>query len=170
MAAESLRGWRAEMDALLDDFGKQEYSYPLGENQLREPPADLSEAPSVLRDLYAECDGFSLPDIHVGYFADSLSRLASASRRGEPSWVSNRGRAEILVFGSDGGGGRFVVELEMGAILYLPSDGGVRDRVYEEVPQLPVRVLAPNVEAFALLLLADVRAHVMGTENHGFMV
>lgn len=145
--------------------------YPQGSNEVRPPLKRLpSEIPDALKALYSEFDGLSMPDVHVGYFIDPASRVVSASERGEPEHMANSNNCRFRVFGSDGGGGRFVVEILNGAVLYLPSSGLVRDKGFYPVPESPVRHLSASVNGFLRLLFNDVHAFVCDDRDHRYMI
>lgn len=109
-----------------------------------------------LRDLYAEVGEVALPDVHVGYFLHPASFLTETAGRGLPAQVETRTlTTDVTAFGSDGGGGLFVVDTRDGSVWYLPS-GAVHDGVYRAGLDEPYRV-AEDVPAFLDLLLAAVR-------------
>ena len=126
--------------------------------------------PAPLRELYGACDGLSAPDVHVGYFIDPASRVASAVQRGEPVLVAGVRSYPVHVFGSDGGGGRFAVGLEDAAVYYLPSSGAVDERKFIENSASPVRRIAASVDDFLRRLRDDVHAFVQGDDAHEYLV
>jgi hypothetical protein len=110
MLSVEAREWVRNVRADLVELAHQDFGYPLGTNEIREPSsAGPTSVPSHLGELYDACDGLSAPDVHVGYFIDSSSRVASAAERGEPGLVAGVRNCPIHVFGSDGGGGRFAI-------------------------------------------------------------
>lgn len=111
-----------------------------------------------------------MPDIHVGYFIDTAQRILSAAVRGEPIQIVGDTKRSIQVFGSDGGGGRFAVASDDGAVYYLPSSGAVRDGRYFEDQLVQTRRVAGSVCEFMDRLKADVRAFVTGDEHHRYLV
>ena len=83
--------------------------------------------------------------------------------------VEGRRSIPVYVFGSDGGGGRFALGLEDGAVYYLPSSGEVRDGVFRETNAAVVRRLAPDVIGCLERLLSDIEAFTRGVEGHVFL-
>ena len=170
MAKHDFTAWSDSIRALLDELATQDFGYPLGVNEVRPPAAELNAVPADLVELYAAFDGMSLPDVHVGYFIDSAHRVASAAQRGEPTRIHGAYPRSIHVFGSDGGGGRFALDIENGAIYYLPSSGSVRDGVFFEDDVVHVHRIAGSILEFLRLLKADIAAFVRGDEIHKYMV
>lgn len=169
----SIRSCIDELRTLLTHVRRLDLGYPLGTNEIRKikPQARKSVEhrglPRDLLELYAHCDGLSVEDVRVGYFVDRASRAATASDRGEPIEVRPEGWA-VVVFGSDGGGGRFALRLVDHAILHLGS-GAVRAGVFYDSGGL-VRVLAPSVSAFVCRLRDDVEAFVDNRDDWEFMI
>jgi hypothetical protein len=159
-----------EVRALLDALTEQDLGYELGTNEVRPPGAVGAAVPEPLRELYAALDGVSMPDVHVGYFIDTAQRIMSAAVRGEPIQIVGDSERPIQVFGSDGGGGRFAVASDDGAVHYLPSSGAVRGGRYFEDQLVQSRRVAGSVCEFMDRLKADVRAFVNGDEHHRYLV
>lgn len=156
------------IEELLGELAAQDFGYPLGKNEVRSPPEAVKGLPAALVPLYKICNGLSMPDVHVGYFIDSADRVASARERGEPTLTTDAPHTSIHVFGSDGGGGRFAIRLNDGAIYYLPSGGAVRDGVFDDCGQGSERV-AETLNEFLCRLSDDVAAFVHEKEGHGYM-
>src|SRR5579864_8251169 len=109
----------AQMTPLLRKFRDLNLGYTQGLNSLR-PPAKAAEL-SILKDrfgrflsdelleFYALADGIDLSDVRIGYFLHPISKILDRERMGEPIRVSGLLDGEILVIGSDGGGGKFAV-------------------------------------------------------------
>ena len=166
------------MQASLVQLRAVDLGYPQGQNMVR-PPAS-SESVDMLRretplfgdaglyHLYEVCDGVTLPDVHNGYFIHAVALIARGVASGEPRALSQPGAGseEVLVFGSDGGGGRFAVRRNpLGEVVHLASFGEVRNGVYDG----RVRTLAPSVESFLERLHADLDAFIACTEGWSFM-
>lgn len=74
-----------QIRAQLPDLYAIDFGYPLGDNVVRDanrqngfPDAFVSKrGANWLASLYLACDGLSLPDVHTGYFLESLERLVS---------------------------------------------------------------------------------------------
>jgi hypothetical protein len=171
MATISLKEWLETVRADLAELARQDFDYPLGTNEVREPSSTRPTAvPSQLDELYRAFDGLSLPDVHVGYFIDTASRVASAPQRGEPVFVAGVPDLSVHVFGSDGGGGRFAIGVNDGAVYYLPSSGAVRQGRFIEDSASGVRRIAANVSDFLSRLREDIHAFVQGDSEHEYMV
>jgi hypothetical protein len=170
--------WVPSIREQLGQLAERDFSFPLGTNVIREPAASRRGAmPWALKELYAACDGMSLPDVYNGYFIDAAARVATAPHRGEPRWIvrdwKTRRFAErmpIHVFGSDGGGGRFAVGLRDGAVRFLPSSGAVREGKFIEGEWSRARRVGLNVRLFLARLLLDIRAFVRGKRGHVYLI
>jgi hypothetical protein len=121
--------WVAQLRKSLAELETQDFAYPL-RNDVRHPAPNRPVLPEALEPLYAVTDGISLPHAHVGYFIESAEGVAAMPARGEPSRLEGLMAMEIVVFGSDGGGSRFVLRIDDGSVYFLPSSGAMRDRVY----------------------------------------
>ena len=166
-----LTEWLISIRADLASLALQDFGYPLGTNEVRERSLlQHGPLPVQLDVLYDAFDGLSLPDVHVGYFIDSASRASTAAQRGEPTALANEQQMKVHVFGSDGGGGRFVIGLNDGAVYYLPSSGAVRGGMFHEDISSPVRRVAASVSDFLVRLREDIHAFVQGNYEHEFMV
>lgn len=152
--------------ALLTKLAMQDFGYPLGVNEVRDPSPQYFDLPSGLQPLYAVCDGVSMPDVHIGYFIDRASRAASARVRGEPTQIQGIESSEIHVFGSDGGGGRFALESIGGAVYYLPSAGAVNGGAFIADDVARPQKVAEQLIDFLWLIQEDVEAFVMGRRGH----
>jgi len=160
-----MEAWLTAVRADLAAMARLDFRYPLGANEVRAPASSVPDGlPVVLDELYRGFDGLSWPDVHVGYFIDTAGRAASASERGEPVVVVGETTFPVHVFGSDGGGGRFAVGLNDGAVLYLPSSGAVREGRFFGDRASRVRRIAESVPAFLGLLRGDLRAFVLGED------
>ena len=73
------------------------------------------------------------------------------------------------MFGSDGGGGRFALDLDDKAVYYLPSMCGVEDGVLFVHDAAPVRRIADSVMDFLDRLKVDIEAFVRGDTTHTYM-
>lgn len=171
--------WRARMENALEELRGIDLGYPQDENVLGAAgnPAALAEfvsgaglnPRSPLAAFYDACSGVSLPDVHVGYFIHEPGLVLRGLEGGEPRRLTGPYAREILVFGTDGGGGRFALGADGdGEVLYL-GDGAVHDAVFDGVYG-QVRTLAPDLRAFLNRLLADVEAFVRGEEGWEYLV
>lgn len=181
MMTTDIRTKVEEIRESIDRLDESQFDYAIGVNEVRLPP-DASAGGSAppghdndgpgLRDLwrfYAACDGFDMPDLHVGYFVDPLRRVRTATERGEPRRIEPGGLA-VQVFGSDGGGGRFAIGTADGRVYYLPSSGAVHDGTFREDATVKIRPLAPSLLGFLERLHFDIEAFVEGRAGHVFMV
>ena len=155
---------------MIDELTAQDLGYSLGIHEIRPSASERNSVPAGLVQLYTAFDGISLSDVHVGYFIDPARRVASAAQRGEPTQIEGAYPRAIHVFGSDGGGGRFALDTENGAVYYLPTSGAVRDGVFFEDDVVRVRRMAGSLMEFLQLMRADIEAFVRGDANHEYMV
>lgn len=170
MAAQTdIEQWAKSVRATLAELSRQDFGYPLGCNEIRDKSFYRTPPHPSLKPLYEFFDGISLPDVHVGYFIDPVHRIVSASERGEPTLIKGKSPRAIHVFESDGGGGRFALATEDGAIYYLPSSGAVREGIYFENETAPALRIAENITAFLDLLKADIEAFTRGDQDHRYI-
>ncbi len=153
--------------------------YPMAEHRVRppSPPAELARlrqavanVPPQVMEYYSLCGGAALPDVQNGYFLDPIKTVLAGIDAGEPTAVSGPNGGKVLVIASDGGGGRFAVRLSepVGEVIYLPSDGGLYDGVFNGAITKVV-VVAPDLTGFILRLAADVKAFVRGDEGWKYL-
>jgi hypothetical protein len=161
--------WAESIRALLRELAEQDLGYPQDTHEIPPQRSSAMVVPDGLMAFYSEVDGASLPDVHVGYFLDSAKRVATATKRGEPTRIDGPNLRRIAVFGSDGGGGRFAIDTDDGSILYLPSGGLVRNGAFVEDDVVRIRKLAERLPEFLEKLQADVQAFVRGDE-HEYLV
>jgi hypothetical protein len=169
MNSNEFKSWADQVTEVLVELASQHSDYPLGTNELRKAASHHVDLPQKLQSLYEVCDGISLPDVYNGYFIDSAQRVASASNRGEPILVEGSQSIPIHVFGSDGGGGRFVLGTVDGAVYYLPSSGAVNNSTYIEDSVVTIRRVAGSVIEFLWRLNDDIKAFVYGHEGHVYL-
>lgn len=169
MRERDYKQWATSLRKLLRESTAQDFGYPLGVNEIHPPAAETSGLPGGLCALYAVCDGLSLPDVHAGYFIDNADRVKSGASRGEPTTVSEFPQTHVVVFGSDGGGGRFALEQEAGVVLYLPPGGMVKDCAFIQDPQVHVRRIADSMLEFLYRLRDDVEAFSTQREGHRYL-
>lgn len=169
METRDLSFWHRKLRAALAELAQQDFGYPIDENEVRAPASSPADLPEALRSLYSVCDGLSCPDVHVGYFLHPASWVVTAARRGEPTRVDGPQPFAIHVFGSDGGGSRFALRLDDGAVYFLPSSGAVHDGAWLEERVVVPEKLADTVAEFLWRLEADVQAFLRGAEDHAFM-
>ena len=170
MKPNNFRTWARKLQEALRTLALQDFGYPLGTNEVREPISPTPRIPQGLVPLYAVSDGISLPDVHVGYFIDSAERVASAAERREPTRIEGCKPLDIHVFGSDGGGGRFALRVDDGSVYYLPVAGAVKDGVFYEDSSVVARRIAETLPDFLWLLEADINAFVHNEQDHTYIV
>jgi hypothetical protein len=123
---------------LVEEFLKIDLGYPKGEHRIREQgnPRGAAEMCKILgvasngsfEKFYEYCDGIDLPDVGNGYYVLSLSDIVSVNgMNSEPNRFNNK---DIVMFGTDGGGGRFVITKDSNEIYYLPTAEVTASRDY----------------------------------------
>src|SRR5437016_52438 len=65
-----------------------------------------------LLSLYQACDGISLGDVNNGLFVHTIAQLARADHNMMPRSIATPEQKSIFVFGSDGGGSLFAIQLD----------------------------------------------------------
>jgi hypothetical protein len=169
MTKDDFEAWVNSVREMLTELVSQDFGYEPGLNEVREPSPLHDLLPPELEPLYTAFDGLSFPDVHVGYFIDSAHRIASAAERGEPTLLAGAPPRRVQVFGSDGGGGRFALSIDDGAVYYLPSSGAVKNGVFYEDEEAPAIRIAADVAEFLRLLKADITAFVQGDQDHHYI-
>lgn len=151
-------------------MGDGNAGYDGSEHQILEPPGDAElaallliapvRARPFLDRLFTDCGGATLPDLHNGYFIDTAEkirrRLVEKSPL-EPRTLESDLGANVVCFGSDGGGGRFAfVAAADEGVWYLPV-GGVFDGVFRNL-QTPIVRVGRDVSDFGERLVGDIEA------------
>ncbi|MEV0678613.1 hypothetical protein AB0I60_19055 [Actinosynnema sp. NPDC050436] len=146
---------------LLRDF-QARFGYPPGEPTLGEParPGELAAAatvvPPVLLEFHRRVGEVALPDADNGFFIHPLGLvLADRSDPRSPKRAPALTDAELVVFGSDGGGTLFALGAVEGAPVYLLPVGEIVDGVHHGKG----RELFPTFPDFLDWLLRVVREH-----------
>lgn len=143
---------------------------PASSRDLRRVSKACPDGLEPLLGLYALCDGFCLSDLHVGYFVHRASK--TASQRQELNHVITAGGDSfgVVMFGSDGGGGLFVLRADEGEeVLWLPParvTGGCWRGGHEHVPA----VVADDLPGFLARVCADGEAFVDGRQPWKYMI
>jgi len=167
---KDIESWVRSVRATLAQMASQGIGYPMDVNEVSESSSELPPGvPPALEPMYAVFDGLSLPDVHNGYFIDQADRLVTATQRGGPTRLEGEPPRRIHVFGSDGGGSLFALDLDDETIYYLPSSGVYKDGVFLADKLEPVCVVAGNVMEFLDRLKADIEAFVRGEQKYPYM-
>ncbi len=127
----------------------------------------LGDRAKELADLYQRCDGISLPDVGGGCFLHPAAAILNGMRNGEVVRLAAEQPGHVVVFGSDGRGGRLALRVSSGEVLYL-APGTVRLGIYES-PTRP-RLVAKSVADLLDHLIGDLRAAVSGDPNHDYLM
>ena len=106
-----------QLNAILGGLKEIELGYPIGDNKIVRPRSDAVTALAAaglssvdgLSDLYSVCDGIDMPDVHHGYFIDSLTRLLAADSKSELRIVRQDVDTPVVPFASTRGGAIFAV-------------------------------------------------------------
>jgi len=168
--AMNIDQWITDVRADLAVLRGVDVGFRIHGNEIWEPScSDLVRIAPPLHRLYRALDGLSFADVRNGYFIHRAAHTASCAANGDPVRVEGELDMDVQVFGSDGGGSLFVVDVHEGAIYYLPSSGPVYDGVYYEQDFAPVRRSSDCVDGFLLRLQADVRAFLEGNYDHVYL-
>lgn len=174
-----LRSWKGRVTFAIAELEKLDLGYPLSGNLLHAPAGEtglkqLSEESLVsesspLLAMYRQLDGLSLPDVHNGYFIHSVELVLRGLDGGEPRRITGELARPILVFGTDGGGGRFAIGADGdGEILHL-GEGQVEDSVFDGADGRS-RLISSSLGIFLEQLLEDTEAFIRGDEDWQFLV
>ncbi|MBL0886357.1 hypothetical protein [Myceligenerans indicum] len=167
-----LEWWRDRMVAsvrLLDGASAELEERDAASNEFV-PAASPGSSPIETRSpaldaLYQVIDEVCLPGVHIGYWIHPAEWLSEAEDRRYPTSVVAEGMTrEVVTFGSDGGGGLFVLALDCGEILHVYStETGNETRSVEPV----LRQVAPDLDAFLRKLLDVVDELVETGDTEG---
>lgn len=163
------------LDSILRELATIDFGYPLGENVITAPTtgatAALREAGLAeitgLSDLYAACDGISMPDIHTGYFVKPLRKVLSYDLSSEPRKVIFESEVSVVPFGSTGGGSLFVVDQKTGQVLLL-APGPLHEGRYD-ARRSKARVVAEDIPHFVRMVIDDAAAYVHNEQGHRYL-
>src|SRR5262249_11765778 len=133
-------------------------------------PAPTAEPNGALAPLYSVCNGLNLPDVYNGYFILPAEKVNALIAEGRLSRVADTEVFEIIPFGSDGGGNRFVLRIDDGSIYYLPHTATIKNGTYMGTRRDPPRRLTASMADFMWRLLEDVRAFVAGKDDHVYLI
>lgn len=148
----------------------QDFGYPIDGNEVYERSSELpAGVPPALVPMYSVFDSLCLPNVHNGYYIDRAERVVTATQRGGPTQIEGEPGRRIHVFGSDGGGSLFALDLDNETIYYLPAWGVTGEGVYLVDDLMPIRVVGSNLMEFLDRLKADIEAFVRFEENHPYM-
>ncbi len=173
----SVNDWFDSLNALLVDMKEIDFGFPVGNNRVL-PPGPSDEVPRTLAEVglehdpaiiqfYTCCNGICLPGVHNGYFISAIENLSSQNSNNVPRRITGFYEAEVVNFGSTGGGEYFVIRKDAMDVLYLPH-GFMEDGVYHGVSGR-VAILANDFSGFLERLLLDVQAFVRDTRGHKFI-
>ncbi|MDT0452761.1 SMI1/KNR4 family protein [Streptomyces hesseae] len=132
------------------------YGYEPGENRLVEatgkPKHDMlralatAGAPADLVEFYGQVECVSLPDVGNGIFVDPIEEVIEGAAGSQPTQVTGSINGSILVFGSDGGGGLFVL-MPSDSKVYRISGGSLIASTYD-VNDSGLEVVADTFDGF----------------------
>ena len=162
--------WVTHLQQRLSDVHAEELDLDPLENRVfpAAQPAEISvalsavpaEARGFFTDLYADCGGLELPDFRNGYFVASPSRLRTQLLNRSslnPRMLKSDNEAEIVCFGSDGGGGLFAYRTGGYAGVWFLPVGEVTNGVFNDIEVAICRV-ANTAREFGERLVGDVEA------------
>ncbi|KAB2347530.1 SMI1/KNR4 family protein [Actinomadura rudentiformis] len=171
-----LVGWResveASMASLLVGF-QDRMGYPPSDNHLGEPaPADDVEALAVALDgrlpdslgrFYASVGEVHLPDFWNALFITAPSRMLADIRADEvPRRITGAYDMDVLAFGDDGGGARFLLGIPEGGPVFKAPLAATVGGLYETNTE-GFRRLADDLTGF--LRLVERELHQWATQG-----
>jgi hypothetical protein len=159
-----LRAWDADVRSLLremEDGFLEKYGFPAHGNFVAGPTdspqmASLADLPKgrareQLAELYQVTSEVSLNNFRNGLFLHPLSHVANMHKSGELVRVSGNYDAEVIAFGSDGGGVLFAIDVSGSPVYRLPN-AMIADGVYSSMDD-DFMIIASDVQGF----LGEVR-------------
>lgn len=127
------------LSKLMRNF-EHEFGYPPGENYLLTATPEYShaatevlssiDAPGELIGFYQVVNELSMPDVESGFFIHSYEDVVNGVEGKQPTCLAGSIDDEIIVFGSDGGGGLFALNRTDGQIHRL-GRGSLIGSTYE---------------------------------------
>jgi hypothetical protein len=155
--------------SLMRDF-EQRYGYPPDDHHVAGPTRSTvlwelrvhRVLPGDIVDFYERIGAVVLPDVHVGYFVHDLDAVTSGIAGDLPTRVRGSVEAEVVCFGSDGGGELFALDVRDGGPVYRLPCSAMDGQVYEESDLLPVEVVARSFPDFLTRLRAATANFVDG--------
>ena len=175
-----MKQWVLEARSVLEELKNLKSSYLFGTNEVLDPQKDFAlldqlvveyYLPNSIQDFYRECGGVWLSDVCNGYWVYSFENVFNRIQAKEITNVKGIGQGEIVIFGGNGGGGRFALRTHgKGEIIYLPSSGKVQSSTwFSETEKVHPIVLADDFSAFLDVLLNDIKSFVYDTPNWSYM-
>ncbi len=175
-----LAEWCESIRQLLREMEKQDFPFPLSSNILHEPTGDvvildellvLYGLPAILKSFYLHCGGVNMHNVWNGYWVFGFEEIAHRVRQGEVRRIKGIIEADVLVFGCNGGGGRFAIVTDgSGSVLYLPSGGDVHSSIWHtDSPFNAPEQLSSNFGGFLKRLHNDLEAFVRGDSTWQYM-
>lgn len=171
--------WINEVNLLLKKMNQVGFNYPLGDNIVRSPGNKTllphlmtisglaSSSPFI--SFFEQCDGLNLPDVYVGYYIHTLEGILRGIENGEPVRISEPIDCKIIVFGSDGGGGRFAMRVdEHNEVLYLPV-GAVYHGTFDGQTR-HIKLLSDDFIGFLKRLKSDIKSFIENEKGWEYMV
>jgi hypothetical protein len=167
-----------QMQGSLSRLAQMDLGYPFEGNQFfsgagedviqafrkRYPGRNLD----ALVELYSEANGGDFPDVYIGYFLHPLEAILEAESKGLPTKLGGNSSAAVIPFGSDGGGGLFLHQLDGTKVFHL-LPGRVERNVYLGDPGR-IRQVADDLAAFCVKLAQDFQAFANQREDWQYMV
>jgi hypothetical protein len=175
----NIQQWLEQMRSLIQELQTIDLGYPQGENTIYPPNEDLLQEMIIetnldqncpLVDLYRHCNGINLPDVHNGYFVHRLEIILRGLKNGEPTKTTGYKATltDIVVFGTDGGGGRLaLVKDDPQEVLYL-STGILENSVFDCSPT-QCEIVSPDFPGFLKRLQSDVEAFIEDRDNWSYI-
>lgn len=171
------RSWRQRMEELLAALRHTDLGYDQGDNVLLPgaPMESLAELagrtglrPSAsLLSFYEWCGGVQLPDVWNGYFIHGPELVLRTHSQDGPRHITGPHARTVLFFGSDGGGGSFLLSTNGSDEILHVAEGALHDGIMDG---MSARLVAADLGSFLQRLLADTEAFVEGREDWTYMV
>jgi hypothetical protein len=147
--------WIASMNELAAELTagfQARFGYPPDENKVTPATGPLPEGVeqllAPLAEFYRHVEQVSLPDLQNAYFV-SMAQATVNGRDGRlPVRIEGPITADVVSFGSDGGGTLFALGLPDGAPVYMLPPSGFDDAGVYDDHDSRVRVVAANLPEF----------------------
>ena len=172
-----LTTWQRRMNEAIASLEEINFGYPLGGNQLLPPASSESlallsadaglDADSALLGFYRHCGGVSLPDVWNGYSVHPPELVVRTLSLSGPRRITGPHARQVVPFGSDGGGGTFLIGTGKSEEVLYVGAAAVEDVTMDGET---AEVVAESFTEFLERLLEDTEAFVEDREGWTYMV
>ena len=165
----SLKQLLIEIGTLLDSVRHLKLHYSLDRNLINAPASPETwhklltttaiPPQSPLAEFFLLCDGVRASDVCNGYWIHNADIIIGQFCSGEPIRITAPISVNILVIGSDGGGGRFAIDRNNWSDVFYMSEGMVTDATFDG-DECSVELVANSFSNFLIFLRNEITEFV----------